>query len=498
MPDRTLYTRLRLDQKGYQSGVNKAKKQTSGLNKTVKKLGATIGVAFAAKKIAGFVNETANLGDQIGKLSKQTGVGTEALQKYQFAAERTGVSKEKLNSSLERFQKRVGMAQTGTGSLANQLKNLNPELLKNVKNADNTNQAFRKYMDAMGDVPNKSKQAAMAQAAFGREGLKLINMAEGGTDAIDKYGDKLEETGGILSKDLVKASEDYQDRMENMKMAIRGVKAILAKNLMPIFKKVMKNLQTFAKWVKDNIDAIKSWGKTIGIAVGAFIGSKGLLKVIKMGRSAVMGLRTGFRGLNATMKANIIFAIASALLALYQRIKQAWQESAKFRAIVKYVWESVKYYFTAVKEWVIMVAKSVWDGVKTYFMALPKIAKTVWDSIKAVFGEGDPGKILKEGLTDVKDSFANIGKEAKEEFKAKMEETGKPDYEKIIEKEKAKQKAKETGEEAGKTAGEAYNRKMNETIKKGKKPPMPEKPSEDISMPSMKGGEEEEGDLTIP
>ncbi len=445
MADRSLWVRLGLDRRGYEKGVNKAQKKTKGLNNTVKKLGATIGAAFAVKKITGFVNETAKLGDELGKLSKQTGLSTEALQKYQFAAERTGVSKEKLNSSLERFQKRLGMAATGSGSLANQLGKLNPQLLQNMQNAENTNQAFRMYLDAMNNVSSESERAAMAQAGFGREGLKLVNMARGGTEALDAYGRELEETGGILSEDLIKASEEYQDRMKNMQMAFRGLKAILAEQLMPVFKDIMGAVQNFAKYVQENSEQIIKWIKVGGKMAGI-----------------LAGVKVAWMALSAAFSASPLGLIITGVAGITSAIVALWNTSEKFRAQVKYIWESIKYYFTLAKDFVVFVAEAWWDAFKTYFSAIGDLAGTTWDAIKAAFQSGkSPGEVFMEGLQNIKEDIGDIGKDAAEKWKESIKDTSKPDYQEILDVETAEKEAENTGEEAGKA--------LSKGIKKGTK-----------------------------
>lgn len=444
----SIWVRLGLQDRDFKQGMTKAQSRTKALRKQVLKLGGAFAGAMGGKAILGMVDKTAKLADELGKMSKQTGVGTEALQKYRFAADKSGVSQQVVNSSLERFQKRLGMARNGSGALESQLKKMDSALLNQLKNTNNTNDAFRLYLESMGNVENKSKQAAMAQAAFGREGLKLQRMVTDGLEGIDKYGQKLEEMGGILSDDLIKASEDYMDRMANMKMAIRGVKGILTKALLPVFKDAMGALRDFAKFIQENIDAIKSWAKAIASGLAVFAG----FKVLKVGISLVRGMTFAWKGLNTAMKANIIVGIASAVFMLVQRIRDAWKQSEVFRAKVKFVWESIKYYFNLAKEFMLLVGRSIWDAFKTYLGAIPDLASTTWSAIKAVFQRGkSPAEVFKQGLSGIKKDFSNIGSDAAKKFAEAIQGAEKPKYEEILDKEKASETANEVGKEMGKS-----------------------------------------------
>jgi len=427
------------DNKDFKQKAKQVESRGQKMAKTLKKIGAAIGATFAVKKIVQFTNEISKLGDELGDLSKQTGLSTDALQKYQYAAEKAGVPQNLLNSSLVRFQKRLGEAAHGSGILASRLGQMNPELLANMQNAENTNEAFRMYMDALNGISDEAERAAIAQAAFGAGGRRLVLMAQGGTEAIDAMGKELEETGGILSKDLVEASGEYGDRMESMKMAIRGVKIMLAEALMPIFEKVLTATQDFAKYVQENKERITKWAKGIGIAAGAL----GVAKVAMV-------------ALNVAMAANPIGIVITAVAGLTAAVVTLWKTSDKFRAGVKYIWESVKYYFTFAKDYVTYVAEVWLDTFKTYFRAIAELAKVLWESIKAAFQRGkSPADIFREGLEGIKKDIENIGKDAGDKFKKSFYENSKPDYKEIL---AGKGEAEKAGEKAGEEFAKGFNK----------------------------------------
>jgi len=167
------------------------------------------------------------------------------------------------------------------------------------------------------------------------------------------------------------------------------------------------------------------------------------------------------------MKANIVMAVIATIIALAQRIRQAWKESAKFRAMVKYVWESIKYYFGHAKAFVILVAEGMWNSFKTYFGAIGDLAKVLWDTIKAVFQKGkSPGEVFKEGFAEIVKDIGNIGKEAAEKYKETVETLAKPDYKKIL----ASEKQISDAEEAAEKVGDAVKSGINKGIARIKVP----------------------------
>src|SRR6056297_1650567 len=72
--------------------------------------------ALAAGVVIGELQRITAEMDEIGKTADQIGVTTDALQELRFVAEGAGVTQEKFTSSLERFYKRLGEAEMGTGA----------------------------------------------------------------------------------------------------------------------------------------------------------------------------------------------------------------------------------------------------------------------------------------------------------------------------------------------------------------------------------------------
>jgi len=91
---------------------------SQGIRQTAKSFlvltGAATGIGLIGKKMLNLADGTAKTADRIC-------FTTDSLQELRLAASLTGVTQEKLESSLERFPKRLGEAANGTGIAANPL-----------------------------------------------------------------------------------------------------------------------------------------------------------------------------------------------------------------------------------------------------------------------------------------------------------------------------------------------------------------------------------------
>ena len=103
-------------------GLGRSKKKLKSFGADVSKMGKKSAKALGALGVAGAASlaviykQTAPTIDRMGKLSRQIDLTVSELQSFRHAAELNGVSQAKLDSSLERFVKRLGEAKDGTGA----------------------------------------------------------------------------------------------------------------------------------------------------------------------------------------------------------------------------------------------------------------------------------------------------------------------------------------------------------------------------------------------
>ena len=103
--------------------MRRFEKRGALMAKRMKVIARTLGVAGLAiggALVAG-ARKSATALDALGKKARQIGTTAETLQEMQFAATSAGVSLAGLDSSLERFVKRLGEADQGIGAAKKQL-----------------------------------------------------------------------------------------------------------------------------------------------------------------------------------------------------------------------------------------------------------------------------------------------------------------------------------------------------------------------------------------
>ena len=65
--------------------------------------------------LGAFVSQMTATADKIGKVSSKLGISTDALQKFRFGAEQSGIQVNTFDMAIQRMTRRVAEARNGTG-----------------------------------------------------------------------------------------------------------------------------------------------------------------------------------------------------------------------------------------------------------------------------------------------------------------------------------------------------------------------------------------------
>jgi hypothetical protein len=182
--------------------------------------GIVAGGALAAfSSLSGAITKTTQaLADfeEIGNRAKTVGLRNDTFQAISFGALQADVSQEKLNSSLEIFAKNMGLAKNGTGALYSGLKKLNPELLSSLRSTTDQEQRLEKVAAAFNNTSDATKRAALATTIFGKGGIEMVRVLEGGSRAIDNLKEKARGLGVIIPDDLIEKAGELDDKLATL------------------------------------------------------------------------------------------------------------------------------------------------------------------------------------------------------------------------------------------------------------------------------------------
>ena len=205
--------------------------------------------------IAAMTINSAAAADQINMLSKQTGLSTEEIQKFQYAAGRIDVPLEVLTGSMAKLtrnmfatseQIKMGGDRLTGAALAFD------ELGISVTNADGS---LRGNQDVMAEVitalaakTNATERDAYAMAIFGKSAQQLNPLILGGADALKEMGLEAEQLGLILSQETLDGLNAVDDELEKTRAQITSTSAVISSEFSTV---LLPLLQQFAGIIQD-------------------------------------------------------------------------------------------------------------------------------------------------------------------------------------------------------------------------------------------------------
>jgi hypothetical protein len=286
---------------------------SSGIKSLMSYAAAYVSLRGAIAAVKGLTNGLAEQGDEAAKTGRRVGLTAESYQELKYAADMAGVSGEKFASSMEKFTKSLGEAKAGTGALTTYLNKANPEFLKQIKNAHDSEEAFAMIADKMNGIKDPAEKAALATAAFGRSGMGMINMAEGGSAAINKLREEAKKYGFVISDEAAAASEEFLDEQTRLGKVLQGLVVQIGS---PLLVPLTNAIKGFIEWATTG-DNLKDTLKTVGTVI-ASVGA-GVVAYLAITKGAVIATKlftVATAAFNAVMSLNPIGLIVIGITAL--------------------------------------------------------------------------------------------------------------------------------------------------------------------------------------
>ncbi|PBB85736.1 hypothetical protein [Mesorhizobium sp. WSM3876] len=199
--------------------------------------------------------------EDIANQAQVTGLSTTAYQAISFGAIEADINQEKLNAGLAIFAKNMGLAQQGTGALYNGLRTLNPELLKAVLSTTDQDERLRLVAEAMKNTTDATKQAALATTVFGKGGVEMARVLDGGAAALDDFRRRAAALGLIIPDDLLRRSGELDDKLEVLSTVIDVNLSQALVNAAPLLVKAAEGAAGFAKEVNEAAKEITAFAE---------------------------------------------------------------------------------------------------------------------------------------------------------------------------------------------------------------------------------------------
>jgi hypothetical protein len=196
------------------------------------------GFTSAASAAVGFANNVRQSIDATGDLAARTGIGVEALQAFQTAANLTGV--QGLDKAVQKLTVTIGKAAEDGKTDAFTKLGVDFAALQ----AQSPEDQFRTIAAAIAQLPTEAERAAAAVKIFGKAGVELLPLFAENLATIEERSKRL---GIVLSGEQVSAVQDMNDALDLVKMTFDGIIGQVTANLAPVITGLTEEFLQFVE-----------------------------------------------------------------------------------------------------------------------------------------------------------------------------------------------------------------------------------------------------------
>ena len=241
------------------------------LGAVCKAAGVAIAAAFAAvsaaavaagKALVDMAVEGAAYADTVLTESTVTGIATDKLQEYMYAAELVDVSTETLTKSMAKQIKSMKSATDGSKTMVAAYDALGVSVTDANGNMRDSDTVYWELIDALGKVENETERDALAMTILGKSAQELNPLIEAGAQRMQELGEEARNAGYVLSDDMLVAYGALDDNLQYLKVNAEGAKNALGTVLLPVLTELSSTgVELLAEFTKGISDANGDIGK---------------------------------------------------------------------------------------------------------------------------------------------------------------------------------------------------------------------------------------------
>lgn len=220
------------------------------LGKVVKAVASTIAVAAAAISAAAIGAGKALIdmsiggsqyADEVLTTATVTGIATDKLQEYMYAAELVDVSVETLTSSMAKNIKSMKSFEEGNKNVVDAYERLGVSVFDANGNFRDSDTVYWELIDSLGMIKNETERDALAMTLLGRSAQELNPLITSGSKVLNELGREAQKAGYVLSDEMLVAYGALDDQMQYLKNGATAAKNALGTILLPLLSNLAGN-----------------------------------------------------------------------------------------------------------------------------------------------------------------------------------------------------------------------------------------------------------------
>lgn len=258
---------------------------------------ASIGTAFAGLaagvSVGAFgkwIQDAIKVQDEAVKTAQKVGITVESLSGIRLAAQQSAVDLAGLQSGLVKLAQAAANASAGSKEQAAGFKAIGVSILDANGNLKATDVLLGEVATKMSGYRDSTEKTVLATKLFGKSGAELIPLLNGGAEGLANYTRMAEQFGLVINTKAAKASETWNDSLEQLQFVGQGLANTIASELAPAladlavkavaffrsaqWKSWLDSIRAGTRFVADNMERILGLIKLIGEVAAIAIAGK--------------------------------------------------------------------------------------------------------------------------------------------------------------------------------------------------------------------------------
>lgn len=223
---------------------------------------ACVSAAAAVTKLA---VDAGKLADDLNTLSSITGISTEQLQEFKYAAELIDVDVNTIATSMKKLTSNMSSAKKGSGDVYDTFKELGVEFQNADGTLRNSNDVFNDTIRALGNIENETERDAAAMKLFGKSATELNPLIEGGIDTLDEMSGKAKKLGLVLSQDTLDGANKFNDALDKIKANGQGLFNVIGAEIASQFAPQLETVNTYFEGIIEKLTTALNKGGWEGL-----------------------------------------------------------------------------------------------------------------------------------------------------------------------------------------------------------------------------------------
>lgn len=228
--------------------IQKTDEKAGGLGQTLlggvetaAKWGAAVvaGATAAAGALVGVATDAAGAMDEIDKGSAKVGISKQAYQEWSYVLGQNGMDISKMEVGMKTLVAAMDGAAAGTASAQANFEALGLSIYDSNGNLKDQETMMNEAIYALANMENGTEKARLATELFGKAGVEMMPMLNGGAEGIADLTGRAHELGLIMSDEAVTAGVVLGDTMDDVKQSFGALGNQLGVSFMPIIQSVL-------------------------------------------------------------------------------------------------------------------------------------------------------------------------------------------------------------------------------------------------------------------